>query len=404
MDKVAIVILNWNGEKFLKKYLPALVANTPTAIGGEGGGSTVSIVVADNNSSDNSIPWLQENYPNIRRIILDKNYGFTGGYNRALAQVEAEYFILLNSDILVPDNWLQPLVSFMDTHPEAGICQPKMLAEGRHQQLSIEATGEEDLTGLFKVQAAGYQTTGGQAAGGSSMEAKMQGTGKGNLSGRKYETFEYAGACGGYIDILGFPFCRGRVLSVVEEDKGQYDDAAQCFWASGACMMVKSSVWKELGGLDESFFAHMEEIDFCWRAQLAGHQVWCVPQSHVFHVGGGTLPNNSPRKLFLNYRNNLLMLYKNLPFEKGWEAFGLKNGNRNLYIFIRMCVDGLTGVAYLLQLKWSFFTAVIKAHNAFRSMKKETAITLQDNRRSTPFGISRKSLIIEKLLGRNIKF
>ena len=393
MDKVAIVILNWNGEKFLKKYLPALVANTPSAIVGEGGGSTVSIVVADNNSSDNSIPWLQENHPNIRTIILDRNYGFTGGYNRALAQVEAEYFILLNSDILVPDNWLQPLMFFMDTHPEAGICQPKMLAEGRHQQLSIEATGKEDLTGLFKVPA-----TGNPATGDSPMETN------GKLSGRKHETFEYAGACGGYIDILGFPFCRGRVLSAVEEDKGQYDNAAQCFWASGACMVVRSSVWRELGGLDESFFAHMEEIDFCWRAQLAGHQVWCVPQSHVFHVGGGTLPNNSPRKLFLNYRNNLLMLYKNLPFEKGWEAFGLKSGNRNLYIFIRMCVDGLTGAAYLLQLKWSFFTAVIKAHNAFRSMKKETAVTLPDNRRSTPFGISRKSLIIEKLLGRNIKF
>ena len=376
MDKVAIVILNWNGEKFLKKYLPALVANTPSTLTGDGCCNTVSIVVADNNSSDNSVPWLQENYPGIRRIILDKNYGFTGGYNRALAQVEAEYFILLNSDILVPDNWLQPLISFMDTHPEAGICQPKMLAEGRHQQLSIETTGKEDLAGLFRA----------------------------NLSGGKYETFEYAGACGGYIDILGFPFCRGRVLSTVEEDKGQYNDAVQCFWASGACMVVRGSVWKELGGLDESFFAHMEEIDFCWRAQLAGHQVWCVPQSHVFHVGGGTLPNNSPRKLFLNYRNNLLMLYKNLPFEKGWEVFGLKNGNRNLYIFIRMCVDGLTGVAYLLQLKWSFFTAVIKAHKAFRSMKMETAVTLPDNRRSTPFGISRKSLIIEKLLGRDIKF
>ncbi len=376
MDKVAIVILNWNGEKFLKKYLPALGANTPSHLGKKGDGNAVSIVVADNCSSDNSIPWLEENYPSIRRIILDKNYGFTGGYNRALAQVEAEYLILLNSDILVPDNWLQPLISFMDTHPGAGICQPKMLAEGRHQQLSIEAAGKEDLTGLFRA----------------------------DLSGGKYETFEYAGACGGYIDILGFPFCRGRVLSSVEEDRGQYDSAVQCFWASGACMVVRSSVWKELGGLDEGFFAHMEEIDFCWRAQLAGHQVWCVPQSHVFHVGGGTLPNNSPRKLFLNYRNNLLMLYKNLPFEKGWEAFGLKNGNRNLYIFIRMCVDGLTGVAYLLQLKWSFFTAVIKAHNAFRSMKKGTAVTLQDNRRSTPFGISRKSLIIEKLLGRNIKF
>ena len=375
MDKVAIVILNWNGEKFLKKYLPALVANTPHSFGNEGSGS-VSIVVADNCSSDNSISWLQENHPQIRTIVLDKNYGFTGGYNRALAQVEAEYFILLNSDILVPRNWLQPLISFMDTHPQVGICQPKMLAETRHQQLSVEETGKEDLTGLFRT----------------------------NLSGGKYETFEYAGACGGYIDVLGFPFCRGRVLSSVEEDRGQYDSAVQCFWASGACMVVRSSVWRELGGLDEGFFAHMEEIDFCWRAQLAGHQVWCVPQSHVFHVGGGTLPNNSPRKLFLNYRNNLLMLYKNLPLEEGWEAFGFEKGNRNLYIFIRMCVDGLTGVAYLLQFKWSFFTAVIKAHNAFRSMKKETAITLPDNRRSTPFGISRKSLIIEKLLGRTIKF
>lgn len=375
MDKVAIVILNWNGEKFLKKYLPALVANTPHSLGSDGSGA-VSIVVADNCSSDNSISWLQENHQQIRTIVLDKNYGFTGGYNRALAQVEAEHFILLNSDILVPENWLQPLISFMDTHPQVGICQPKMLSEARHQQLSVEETGKEDLTGLFRT----------------------------NLSGGKYETFEYAGACGGYIDVLGFPFCRGRVLSSVEEDRGQYDSAAQCFWASGACMVVRSSVWRELGGLDEGFFAHMEEIDFCWRAQLAGHQVWCVPQSHVFHVGGGTLPNNSPRKLFLNYRNNLLMLYKNLPLEEGWEAFGFEKGNRNLYIFIRMCVDGLTGVAYLLQFKWSFFTAVIKAHNAFRSMKKETAVTLPDNRRSTPFGISRKSLIIEKLLGRTIKF
>lgn len=393
MDKVAIVILNWNGEKFLKKYLPALVANTPHSFGNEGSGS-VSIVVADNCSSDNSISWLQENHPQIRTIVLDKNYGFTGGYNRALAQVEAEYFILLNSDILVPRNWLQPLISFMDTHPQVGICQPKMLSEARHQQLSVEATGKEDLTGLFIATGKPATTNG---------EKVEEGLGK-NLSGRKYETFEYAGACGGYIDVLGFPFCRGRVLSSVEEDRGQYDSAAQCFWASGACMVVRSSVWRELGGLDEGFFAHMEEIDFCWRAQLAGHQVWCVPQSHVFHVGGGTLPNNSPRKLFLNYRNNLLMLYKNLPLEEGWEAFGFEKGNRNLYIFIRMCVDGLTGVAYLLQFKWSFFTAVIKAHNAFRSMKKETAVTLQDNRRSTPFGISRKSLIIEKLLGRTIKF
>lgn len=375
MDKVAIVILNWNGEKFLRKYLPALVANTPASLPSEGGQGSVSIIVADNCSTDNSLTFLKENYPQIRTIVLDNNYGFTGGYNRALKEVEAEYFILLNSDILVPDNWLEPLISFMDSHPEAGICQPKMLSEGWHQQMSIEATGKEDLTGLFKA----------------------------NLSGRKYEMFEYAGACGGFIDILGFPFCRGRVLSAVEEDMGQYDTPAQCFWASGACMVVRSSVWKELGGLDESFFAHMEEIDMCWRAQLAGHQIWTVPQSHVFHVGGGTLPNNSPRKLLLNYRNNLLMLYKNLPTTEGWDAFGGKWGNRNLFIFIRMCVDGLTGIAYLLQGKWSFFTSVIKAHKAFRAMKKETAVTLPDNRRFPVFGISTKSLIFEKLLGRNIE-
>ena len=375
MDKVAIVILNWNGEKFLRKYLPALVANTPASLPSADGEGNVSIIVADNCSSDNSLAYLKENWPQIRTIVLDSNYGFTGGYNRALKEVEAEYFILLNSDILVPDNWLEPLISFMDSNPQAGVCQPKMLSEGWHQQLCIEATGKEDLLGLFKA----------------------------DLSGRKYETFEYAGACGGYIDMLGFPFCRGRVLSNVEEDKGQYDTATQCFWASGACMVVRSGVWRELGGLDEGFFAHMEEIDFCWRAQLAGHQVWAVPQSHVFHVGGGTLPNNSPRKLFFNYRNNLLMLYKNLPTSEGWDAFGRKWWNRNLFIFTRMCVDGLTGIAYLLQGKWRFFTSVIKAHKAFCAMKKETAVTLPDNRRSPVFGISTKSLILEKLLGRNIE-
>ena len=388
MVKVAVVILNWNGEKFLKKYLPALVANTPSNIG-EG---NVEIIVADNGSTDNSISWLSSTYPQIRQILFDMNHGFTGGYDRALAQVDAEYFILLNSDILVPQGWLEPLISFMDSHPQAGVCQPKMLSEGRHQELCIAATGKEDLTGRFVAD--------GTAAVHNGFAAKGK---QDNMSGRK-ELFEYAGACGGYIDILGFPFCRGRVLSTVEEDKGQYDDAVQCFWASGACMVVRSKVWREAGGLDESFFAHMEEIDFCWRAQLAGHQVWAVPQSHVFHVGGGTLPNNSPRKLFLNYRNNLLMLYKNLPVKDGWEAFGFKRGNRNLYIFCRMCVDGLTAIAYLLQFKWNFFTSVIKAHNAFRSMKKETAVTLPDNCRHIPCGISRKSLIIEKLLGRNIKY
>lgn len=371
MDKVAVVILNWNGEKFLRKYLPALIANTPAMP--EGG--NVSIVVADNSSTDGSMELLQREFPNIRTIQLEKNFGFTGGYNRALARVEAEYFILLNSDILVPDNWLQPLISFMDSHPQAGICQPKMLSEARHQQLCIEETGMEDLSGRFRP----------------------KGSGK--------ETFEYAGACGGFIDILGFPFCRGRVLSEVEDDCGQYDTPKKVFWASGACMVVRSSVWRELGGLDENFFAHMEEIDFCWRGQLAGHQVWAVPQSCVYHVGGGTLPNNSPRKLFFNYRNNLLMLYKNLPVRREeWQAFGLKRCNRNFYISVRMCVDWLTAIIYLLQFKWGFFTAVIRAHRDFMRLKKETAVTLVDNRRNLPYGISPKSILVGKLIGRKVKF
>lgn len=394
MDKVAVVILNWNGEKFLRRYLPALVANTPHTL--EGG--NVSIIVADNSSTDGSLEFLEKEHPQIRRILLDRNYGFTGGYNRALAQVEAEYFILLNSDILVPDNWLEPLISFMDTHPQAGICQPKMLSEARHQELCMAATGEKDLSGRFVA-------AGREDAGSCCKAADNEQTDKGGeLSGGKYETFEYAGACGGYIDVLGFPFCRGRVLSKVEDDCGQYDTPAQVFWASGACMVVRSSVWRELGGLDETFFAHMEEIDFCWRAQLSGHQVWAVPQSHVFHVGGGTLPNNSPRKLFFNYRNNLLMLYKNLPVGEGWEAFGFKSYNRDMYIFMRMCVDGLTAIVYLLQLKWNFFTSVIKAHRAYFSMKKTAAITLKDNRRNLPYGIWPKSMLVCKLLGRPVKF
>lgn len=304
--KTAIVILNWNGRGFLEKYLPILCGNTPQP--------DACVVVADNGSTDGSMEWLEAHFPQVEQIRFDRNYGFTGGYNRALAQVEAEYFILLNSDIRIPAatpsfNWLQPLLDFMEAHPQAGICQPKVLSEPRPSY------------------------------------------------------FEYAGACGGFLDRYGFPFCRGRILSCTEEDKGQYDTLLPVFWASGACLVIRSSVWRQLGGLDERFFAHMEEIDLCWRAQIAGYQVWAVPQSHVFHVGGGTLPNNSPRKLYLNYRNNLLMLYKNLPREK-----------RHL-IFTRMCLDGLSGGVYLLQGKVSYLKAVWRAHTDFRKMKQTTQRT-----------------------------
>ncbi len=308
--KAAVVILNWNGIHFLEKYLPILIEHTPATTG--------TIIVADNGSTDGSIEMLKERFSQVQLIEFDRNYGFTGGYNRALAQIEADYFVLINSDIRVSAGWLDIIIEFMENNPGADICMPKILSEYQH------------------------------------------------------EVFEYAGACGGFIDCYGFPFCRGRILSHVEEDRGQYDSPMEIFWASGACMVVKSRVWSEVGGLDESFFAHMEEIDFCWRAKLLGHEVWVVPQSTVYHVGGGTLPNNSPRKLYLNYRNNLLMLYKNLPFREDDKGALIR---RNFFLFKRMCIDGLSGIAYLLQGKWLFFKAVLNAHSDYRKMKGAAKIS-----------------------------
>ena len=294
----AIVILNWNGAAMLRRYLPTLVERTRD----EG----AFIVVADNGSADDSLAWLSDSYPDIRTISFDRNYGFTGGYNRALREIDADYYVLLNSDIEVSQGWLGPLTNFMDEHPEVGICQPKILS----------------------------------------------------IASR--DSFEYAGAAGGFIDRYGYPFCRGRILSNLEEDRGQYDKPVECFWATGACLVVRSSLYHHLGGLDESFFAHMEEIDFCWRAKLLGFQVWCVPSSVVWHLGGGTLPNNSPRKLYFNYRNNLLMLYKNLP-----------ENIRARRIFVRRLLDAASAAVYLLTGKWQFFKAVCSAHRDYRKMKKD---------------------------------
>lgn len=308
--RAAVVILNWNGISFLRKYLPVLIENTREDVG--------IIYVADNGSTDGSVEMLKRDYPNVKLLEFDKNYGFTGGYNRALSQIEAEFYVLINSDIRVSSEWLDTILDFMDNHPEAGICMPKILSEAQHEQ------------------------------------------------------FEYAGACGGFIDRFGYPFCRGRILSNVEDDMGQYDNPMEIFWASGACMVVRSHIYNQLGGLDESFFAHMEEIDFCWRAKLMGYHTWVVPQSTVYHVGGGTLPNNSPRKLYLNYRNNLLMLYKNLPYKRDEKKTVLR---REATIFIRMCIDGLSAIAYLLQGKFSFFKSVFKAHCDYRKMKKNTEIS-----------------------------
>jgi len=247
----AIVILNWNGEKYLQQFLPVLIEHT-TLPG-------VEIIVSDNASTDSSLSLLKDKFPTIRTIVFDKNYGFAGGYNKALALLEADYFVLLNSDVEVTPGWLNPLLEYMDMHEKVAACQPKILSYANRS------------------------------------------------------TFEHAGAAGGYIDRFGFPFCRGRVLGLAEEDKGQYDSITDIFWATGACLLIRSNLYRKVGGLDDEFFAHMEEIDLCWRLKSRGYRIVCIPDSSVFHVGGGALDYESPHKTYLNFRNNLLMLYKNLP-------------------------------------------------------------------------------------------
>ncbi len=246
MARLSVVILNWNGRRHLERYLPSVVAHT------EG---DAEVVVADNGSTDDSLQWLRLNYPDVRVIRLDRNYGFAGGYNRALKEVASEYVLLLNSDVEVTAGWWQPLVEVLDAESDVAVVAPKLLAD-------MERT-----------------------------------------------KFEYAGASGGFIDYLGYPFCRGRILSNVEEDEGQYDDRRDIFWASGAAMCCRREVFESLGGFDEDFFAHMEEIDLQWRMQLAGWRIVVEPKSVVYHLGGGTLPASS-RKIFLNHRNNLAMLFK----------------------------------------------------------------------------------------------
>ncbi|MBQ8464105.1 MAG: glycosyltransferase family 2 protein [Prevotella sp.] len=250
MDKVAIVILNWNGAEMLRQYLPGVLNYSRD----EG-----TVYVADNASTDDSVSLLREHFPEVRLILLDKNWGFAEGYNRALAQVDAEYYLLLNSDIEVTHHWLTPLLQFMDSHPRVAACQPKLLSIFHRDQ------------------------------------------------------FEYAGAAGGYLDRLGYPFCRGRIFSTVEQDNGQYDQPCAIHWATGAALLVRASIYKEVGGLDSRFFAHQEEIEMCWRMRIRGYQIYCVPDSEVYHVGGGTLPTSNPMKTYLNFRNNLTMLYKCLP-------------------------------------------------------------------------------------------
>jgi len=307
MLKVAVVILNWNGEAFLKKFLPSVVAHLP---------SFAEIVVADNDSTDGSVDFLQRHYPDVRVILNKENGGYARGYNDALKWVEAQYYILLNSDIEVSPNWIEPIISFMDTHAQVAACQPKI--KSYHDK----------------------------------------------------QYFEYAGAAGGYIDKYGYPFCRGRIFQSLEKDQGQYEDIREVFWASGACMFVRADVFRKLGGLDEDFFAHMEEIDFCWRAKNKGYQIFYHPQSVVYHVGGGTLPKSNPHKTYLNFRNNFFLLYKNIE------------SNRLLITFLwRLILDGVAGVKFIIDGNFKDALAVMKAHFHFYaslgSLKKKRCALMQ---------------------------
>ncbi|MDF1574663.1 MAG: glycosyltransferase family 2 protein [Bacteroidales bacterium] len=296
MKLVSIVILNWNGKRYLEQFLPALVQHSSYP-GAE-------IVVADNGSDDGSLSFLNKEYPAIRIIELGKNFGFSGGYNRALEQVDASYVLLLNSDIEVTEGWLEPLLEQMQGDSSVAACTPKILD--------------------FK----------------------------------RKTFFEYAGAAGGYLDRYGYPFCRGRIFDHLEEDRGQYNHASDIFWGSGACLMIRTNLYRESGGLDEQFFAHMEEIDLCWRLQRMGYRIRFVPSSRVYHVGGATLQRENPFKTFLNFRNNLLLLYKNLPAQ-----------GRGRTLFIRMVLDGISALRFLFRGAFKDFGAVVRAHLAFYGMK-----------------------------------
>lgn len=301
--KLAIVILNWNGAHMMRKYLPVVLKNSPEA----------TVIVADNASTDDSLEMLAKEFPEVKTIVLDRNYGFAGGYNKALAQVEAEYYLLLNSDVDVPEGWLTPLLHFMDNHPEAAACQPKLHA----------------------------------------------------INDR--EEFEYAGAAGGYIDKYGYPFCRGRIFNTVEKDNGQYDGNTEILWATGACMMVRAKDYWDAGALDDRFFAHNEEIDLCWRIRLLGRKIYCVTDSVAYHLGGGTLPKGNPRKTYLNFRNNLTMLYKNLPDE-----------DLSHVMHMRFWLDWLAAFQMLiLGRSWGDFKAVYRARKDFMAWKDDFATDRQ---------------------------
>lgn len=288
---VAVVILNWNGQSFLERFLPSVVKTDYT---------NLQIVVADNASTDNSVLFTQQNFPQVQIIVNDNNYGFAEGYNQALTQIEADYFVLLNSDVEVPENWIKPVIDLMQSDESIAAAQPKI--KWQHDK-------------------------------------KM---------------FEYAGAAGGFIDSFGFPFCRGRIFDCVEEDQNQYNNSIPIFWASGAAFFIKSKAWREVGGLDGDLFAHMEEIDLCWRLKNKGYKVMCCTAAEVYHVGGGTLNAGSPFKSYLNFRNNLIIMQKNLPF-----------GEALIKVFARLWIDLAAWFQFAFKGQFKFAFSINKAHAHF---------------------------------------
>lgn len=328
--RTAVVILNWNGRKYLEQFLPLLIQYSS----GE-----AEIIVADNASNDDSISFLETNFPSIRIIRNESNEGFARGYNLALKQVKADYYILLNSDIEVTPDWIHPVIDIMGKDPSIAACQPKI---------------------------------------------------------RSYidrSKFEYAGAAGGFIDKYGYPFCRGRMFQSLEEDLGQYDDAIEIFWATGACMFVRADVFHQSGGLDEDFFAHMEEIDLCWRLKNLGYKIMYCPQSVVYHIGGGTLPKISWRKTYYNFRNNFFLLYKNLPDNLVSEVFAK-----------RFILDGIAALKFLFTAGFKDFWAIYKAHISFYSTLSKTKAKRKQLKHAPLHKVYRKNIVFEYFLRNKKKF
>ncbi|HTN38256.1 MAG TPA: glycosyltransferase family 2 protein [Arachidicoccus sp.] len=328
---VAVVILNYNGRNFLEKFLPSVLASTYTKF---------KVIVADNNSTDDSVAFLESNYPSLELITLKQNFGFAEGYNQALKGVDAGYFVLLNSDVEVQPGWIEPVIEMMEMDTKVAVCQPKILSYHHKNE------------------------------------------------------FEYAGAAGGWIDFLGYPFARGRVFDQLEKDSGQYKDSNTVFWATGAAMFVKASVYNEVGGLYGAFFAHQEEIDFCWRTQNAGYKIACCTASTVYHVGGGTLPKGH-RKTFLNFRNNLMMLSRNLPRNEKWWKIPL-----------RLVLDGVFAVKCLLSRDLTSVRAIWNAHMAYYhwSSNNKEVITKKRRPMKALSGVLNKSLVLQYFVFKKKKF